>query len=244
MNSLFSVRYFESADSTQNVLKDIVSKDGSINHEGLVVYTSNQTNGRGRGKREWLNQNGNLFFSVCLCPDIAPEYIGQLALLCGLATFKGCKESLNNQDIVTLKWPNDLLIDGKKFSGILIESDGVVDGAIPVVFVGIGVNVVSAPSSDFCSMVDVSDNKLHSKDVLENILIWLEHYYKEWKLKGFHDIRAEYLRHTFKGGQNISVKMGDQVITGQFSGVDDFGNLQIHDTNGALNTISSGDVFL
>lgn len=243
MIKLFSIHHYERVDSTQSTLKEIVSSqaDGS---EGLVVHADQQVSGRGRGGREWQSVDGNLFFSVCLCPKIKVKEVGQIAVLAGLAVLTACMQYIEKDCNPILKWPNDIYINGKKLSGILIESDGIDGGIVGNLYIGIGINVLATPHQDFTALHEYSENSLKVSEILKSILDRLKYYYVQLRNEGFAKIRREYLNYTLREGQPISLKTADTIKSGQFVSVDHFGNLEMRDINNTLLTISSGDVFL
>lgn len=130
-----TIRYFESIASTNDEARDLGAAGAP---EGVVVIAETQTRGRGRLGRRWESPaNRNLYMSVLLRPAIAPEDAAQIGLMAGLATAEGVAGWAPQARI---KWPNDVLIGGRKTAGILTEMYSGADGSIAVV-VGIGVNL-------------------------------------------------------------------------------------------------------
>jgi len=127
---------FDTLESTNSSAK-ILLEDGA--REGTVIISEEQTRGRGRLGRTWLSERGkNLAFSVILKPPVSPENLGLLSLYAGLAVSKAVEESARIKP--ECKWPNDVLLEGKKISGILSEAV-FREGELSGVIIGIGINV-------------------------------------------------------------------------------------------------------
>ncbi|NYT03830.1 MAG: biotin--[acetyl-CoA-carboxylase] ligase [Candidatus Methanofastidiosa archaeon] len=129
------ILFFEEVDSTNNKAKQIASEE----NDGTVVVSEMQTSGRGRRGREWHSPKGGIYVSFILKPNISPERAPQLTLVSSLALV----ETLNTMDNklnAKIKWPNDVLIRGKKLSGILTELSSDME-KINYIVVGVGVNL-------------------------------------------------------------------------------------------------------
>ena len=115
--------------------------------EGTVIVAARQESGHGRMQRVWNSPLGGLWFTVILRPQIDPQFAAQITLLAGVAVAKAVRR-LYNTESVKIKWPNDLLLDGKKICGILSELQLDENGVIDYAIVGIGVNVALS-AADF-----------------------------------------------------------------------------------------------
>src|SRR5690554_5681171 len=126
------VEEYDMLGSTQDTLKELASE----RPEGFAVQARKQQAGKGRQGREWISPEGNLYLSVLLKPTrIEAAHAGQLSFVAALAVAKTVASYL--KDGLMLKWPNDVLLDGKKCAGILLETD-VKDGRLRWVSVGVG----------------------------------------------------------------------------------------------------------
>ena len=102
---------YESVKSTQDIIKGMAE----IGHpEGMVVRADEQTGGHGRHGRAWVSEKGNLFMSVLLRPSCNAQSIGLLSLMSGLATAKSIQRHLSRPEFLSLKWPNDVILNGEK----------------------------------------------------------------------------------------------------------------------------------
>lgn len=129
------ILFFEEVDSTNNKAKQIALEE----NEGTVVISEMQTSGRGRRGREWYSPKGGIYVSFVLKPNVSPEKASQLTLVSSLALVKTLNSMDNNLN-AKIKWPNDILISGKKISGILTELSADVE-KINYIVVGVGINL-------------------------------------------------------------------------------------------------------
>ena len=125
--------YYEVVTSTMNKAREKALK-GAM--EGTTIIADKQTSGRGRMGRVWLSPQGNLALSLILKPQL--EHLPSLVMIASLAVLRTIKNSTNIDAVI--KWPNDVLINGKKVSGILIESE-VRDSTVNYTIIGIGLNI-------------------------------------------------------------------------------------------------------
>ncbi len=148
-----NIKYFDELDSTNSKALEL-SKSNIAN--GTVVITDHQTAGRGRQSKKWFSLPGkSLTFSVILFPDCSIDQINRYSIVAGLAV----SDSLNELNILTqLKWPNDILIDGKKVGGILCESK-IQNNYIKTLVIGIGINI-NEERTDFPSELQLSSTSL------------------------------------------------------------------------------------
>mgnify|MGYP005630191107 CR=1 FL=1 len=216
-----------------------------------VVWARSQTSGRGRRGRTWVSPPGNLFTSVLLRPQCAPVVAAQVSFVASLAIFDMVTKALGEADKVLCKWPNDVLVDGRKISGILLES---ASGTSPTgasvidwLVLGGGVNVEHHPDiqgpqgSTSLLAAGALDYDLNTtlSDYLAALDIWLE----VWETKGFALIREAWLARTFALGYSIQANLPRESLHGTFSGIDDDGALILMLHNGDRRLITAGDVF-
>jgi BirA family biotin operon repressor/biotin-[acetyl-CoA-carboxylase] ligase len=133
----FNVRRFETTSSTNDDAKEAAEKGAA---EGMVVWALSQSGGRGRHGRQWHSPIGNLYCSVVLRPSLGRRFFGFYSFISALAIGDSIKEVLPQAD-VELKWPNDVLVRGKKISGILLEAGE------DFLVIGIGVNILYVPEN-------------------------------------------------------------------------------------------------
>jgi len=218
----WKIQNFDVLDSTQDELRRVLLRGSDI-AEGFVVVAERQEHGRGRHGRVWESGVGNLYFSFLLMPECGPQFYGRIALGVGLAVARAVREF--SEGAVQLKWPNDVLIDGKKCAGILIEGAG--DGAL---MVGVGVNVGSAPEG-----AARLDDDVRAAAVLQRFCDCFDDVYGV----NFEDVRRDWLAIAYPVGAQVSVKIGERHVGGAFEGLDDSGGMIV---DGQV--ITSGDVYV
>ncbi|MDX1548511.1 MAG: biotin--[acetyl-CoA-carboxylase] ligase [Rhodothermales bacterium] len=214
-------------------------------HEGSLVLAEQQTAGRGRHGRTWQAAAGrNLTFSLVLRPPLAPARLGLLTLAASLAVAESV-EAVVVPVPVRIKWPNDVLIEGRKCCGMLLESS--LAGSTPTVVLGIGLNVNQehfAPPLDAraTSLRLAAGRPVPRAPLLADLLQRLEHHYDRLA----HD--ADAVRHTYQDrldglGQPIVLRLSAQhgLVRGRLAGVSRTGALRL-DTPDGPRTFHAGDV--
>ncbi|MDH5722429.1 MAG: biotin--[acetyl-CoA-carboxylase] ligase [Alphaproteobacteria bacterium] len=239
----FTIEYLDTASSTQDVVRQRLEADPSM-QEGYVVMAKKQTRGYGRHGRTWESNEGNLYFSILLKPDTKQQNkIGLLALGTGLAVFYTLKPLMEQQD-THIKWPNDILVEGKKLSGILIESLLNKNNMPHAFIVGIGINIKSSPIKEATCLNDLSKKHHSSEEILDQFLKNFKDLYAQWNAGEFDKITAGYRACCIPKGQEISVKLPHKTHEGHYYDIDDHGNLILEKEDGSLASITSGDVYL
>lgn len=225
------------ASSTQDVLKQRAAQGAA---EGTVIQSLQQTAGRGRHGNEWVSPMGNLYMSALLRPDCTADEAGQMAFAVALAVSAAMDSYIDaSAHDKQLKWPNDVLVDGLKISGILLETN-LKDGRVEWLAVGAGVNIFAPPEER------IGLDSIKTKPVFVNVfrdecLAHLKTYYHLWREKGFAPIRDEWLKQAYGIGTDITVRLPEVRLQGRFDGIDDTGALLLTQ-GGYTNTIRSGDV--
>lgn len=208
---------------------------------GTVVWAREQLAGRGRHGRSWASPPGNLYLSVIQRPDCRPADAPQLGFATGVALADGL--ATLGEGVVALKWPNDLMINGKKASGILLESAADGDGRLDWVIIGVGVNVANSPSElpDVTSLKEEGVN-VSVEDLLATFVERLFWHTEQWQTHGFKPIRERWLSFALPSGTDMRVRLPEREVFGRFSGIDERGSLLL-DTDGGSQRIAMGDVF-
>lgn len=202
-----------------------------------LITAKRQTCGRGRRGRSWVSEEGNLFLSLTVQSNMRD--LGQLVIMSGLAVCRTVNYFCP-QALAEVKWPNDVMVEGAKISGILFES-AKEDWWI----MGVGINVVSQPSEGM--MYDtISLNSLGCKaqrlEVLEHFIEEFDELLKQWKKEGFAEIKKSWLDKAYKHGKKIIIKQERCNKEGIFVSIDDNGNLILLTEEG-MEHIIVGDVF-
>ena len=209
--------------------------------EGLWLRAVTQTAGRGRLGRAWQSPPGNLYASTIVRPRPADPSPASLAFVAAVALHETVTPWVRD-GALTLKWPNDLLLDGAKLSGILLE------GADGAVIVGIGVNLAHFPegldravTSLAASGTGAPDTALFLEDLAAAFARWLE----RWRMEGMAAIRTPWLVVAHPKGTALTANLPDgESIDGLFDGLDSDGALILRLADGNSRVIHAGDVFL
>jgi BirA family biotin operon repressor/biotin-[acetyl-CoA-carboxylase] ligase len=209
------------------------------------VTAERQTAGRGRRGRKWISQPGNLYASLLLTEPAPAEHWPQLSFVAALAIHDAVVAiAADLAPRVAIKWPNDLLLDGAKFAGILIEGQGSIDAG-RVVAVGIGVNCASHPNDVDYPATDLADASLSPAELFGVLSVKMLTRLAQWNAGvGFSTIRADWLARAAGLGEDVRVRLPDREITGRFEALDEAGGLVLRLPDGAVTTVAAGDVFL
>ncbi len=237
----WSIEIYDTIQSTQDLVKSYADLGQP---EGKVVQALEQTQGRGRHGRSWVSEKGNLYLSALLRPSCAALHIGQISILVAVALAETIKPHLKDPEALTLKWPNDLMIHDFKCAGILIETSLSDSGTILYAAVGVGVNIVNAPAQIGVSLNNHTKTLLKVDKFRDEFLKNLTKTYVLWSRKGFADIKDRWLALAHKKGTNLRIRIGAQVETGVFYGIDDEGNLLLHDKDLRQKKVTAGEVYL
>jgi BirA family biotin operon repressor/biotin-[acetyl-CoA-carboxylase] ligase len=211
----------------------------------LWVTAGRQSAGRGRRGRTWTSEAGNLFASLLLTDPGSPEHWGELSFVAALACHDAVAEaSPELKPRLAIKWPNDLLLDGEKFGGILIEGEGDEDkGAVAV---GIGINCASHPAGTDYPATDLAAGgaSLTPAAVLEPLSIKMLGRLAQWNRgEGFGTVRTDWLARAAGVGADVRVRLAERELIGTLETVDEHGRLVLRLPDETTHTIAAGDVF-
>lgn len=244
------VRYFNEIDSTNTEAKRIAEETQGRKGNGLIVAADMQTSGKGRRGRSWSSPHGTgLFFTILLKPDIDPSNAPMLTLVKALAVVKGITE-ITGLD-AKIKWPNDVVLNGKKIVGILTEMSAQVDYVNHIV-VGTGINVhqtefpeeiaKTATSLDIELKKQGKELQISRAELLAAILKKFEFYYEIYlQTQDLSALVEEYNALLVNCGQKVRVLDPLGEFEGQALGIDTRGELMVETEKGIVK-VSSGEV--
>ena len=231
----------DEAGSTNDEAKERASAGAP---DGTVVWARMQRAGRGRRGRSWVSPPGNLYLSVVLRPACEARSVAQLSFVAALAV----------HDLVDglppgrahCKWPNDVLVDGGKVAGILLESALGSGGRVDWVVLGIGVNLANHPGLEgpfrSTSLAEAGAPAPMPDDALCSVLAALARRRQEWETQGFAAVRRAWLDRAYGLGGPVTVANGERRLTGVFQGLDEEGALVLAQPDAEPLAISAGDV--
>lgn len=231
--------YYDEIDSTQHACWHAGLAGAP---QGLVVVSETQVHGKGRMQREWISQRGGIYFSLLLKPQfLTMRDVPKLTLALGVAVCRALKCAGFN---CSLKWPNDVLLAGKKVCGILCELEADID-QVHFLIAGIGINVNNSglPPQAISLAIAAQKNQDRVK-ILQDVLQEIETIYLEAKKDGFAGILKAWTKNCAIWGKTVSVKIRDKNVTGIAQSIDDEGRLLLKLAAGKIEKIHSGDVII
>jgi BirA family biotin operon repressor/biotin-[acetyl-CoA-carboxylase] ligase len=241
-----AVKCFDVLDSTNTFAKSAAAQGCS---EGTVILAETQTAGRGRLGREWSSKEGaGIWMSVVLRPYISPEHVQLITLAASVAVAKGIKNVTGIQ--AGIKWPNDIILNGRKLCGILTEMACELD-RINYVVVGIGLNV-NQKSQDFSG--ELSDKaislNIYSREktfynrveLIKSILLELDRMYICVNERNNQQIIREWKELSVTLGKEVRILSKDSQFTGKAADVTEEGKLVVIDGKGESKEILSGEI--
>jgi BirA family transcriptional regulator, biotin operon repressor / biotin---[acetyl-CoA-carboxylase] ligase len=213
-------------------------------HGPLWITAERQSAGRGRRGRKWISVPGNLHASLLLADPGPVEHWPQLSFVAALAVHDAVVEVAPEvRPMLELKWPNDLLLSGAKFAGILIEGEGQEEeGAVAI---GIGVNCTAHPAGAAYPATDLAAGgaRVTAATLFAALSVKMQGRLAQWNSgNGFATIRADWLARAAGLGESIRIALADRELTGRFEGLDDAGCLVLIAPDGAKTVVAAGDV--
>ncbi|MDP3014789.1 MAG: biotin--[acetyl-CoA-carboxylase] ligase [Candidatus Subteraquimicrobiales bacterium] len=237
------IHHFNEVGSTNNLAKDLARR-GAV--EGTLVIAERQSLGKGRFGRHWVSPSGGLWFSLILKPEILPLDAPKVTLLAGVAITETIQKTLGLN--ARIKWPNDLLIDGKKVAGLLTEMSAEID-RVDFIILGIGINV-NVDITDFprelrskvTSLKEALSRKVDRIDFLKSLLVCLERYYLELKEGKTESILSRWKELNDTLGAYVKVSSLEEEIVGEALSLDEHGGLILRLESGEKRVIYSGEI--
>lgn len=234
-----SVQFYDTIDSTSLEAKRL-AKAGAAGP--LWITAGQQTAGYGRRGSAWFQAEGDVAASFIFAPRGDRMVLAQLSYVAALAVSDTIAACVKGAD-VSVKWPNDILIDDKKAAGILLE---LLAGDDPVIVLGVGVNVVSAPAEVEYPVARVFDhspgNVPAPLEIIENLDAAFARWREVWREEGFVAIKTHWLERAARLGEKITVRLPDKERVGLFKGISDDGALVLATDEGD-ELITAGAVF-
>jgi BirA family transcriptional regulator, biotin operon repressor / biotin---[acetyl-CoA-carboxylase] ligase len=235
--------YFK-VDSTNSIAMQL---GAAGEPHGAVVLAESQTAGRGRAGRKWLSEKSTgINCTVLLRPRISPAHAPLLTIVAGLAARDSAAEELDG--VPDIRWPNDVLVNGRKFCGILTEMHAEPDRVrYAVVGIGINVNQTKMPPelTGLATSLRMETGKIHSRnDVLVRLLRHLDRYYNLFLSEGSTPILRRFAEvSSFFQGKRVRISTATESFTGVTSGLEPSGVLRVlRDDGGGIEPVISGDV--
>ena len=231
---------YDELDSTNSEARRLAENGAQV---PVWISATRQTAGRGRRGRSWESSAGDLAATLLLRPKVQPSAIGQLSFVTALAAADTAVH-FAPAIAITLKWPNDVLADGKKLAGILLEGGQDASGAW--LAIGVGMNPAHCPQgTEFpaTSLAQLGLGTPPAEQALAVLAASFAHWYDAWMTDGFEIVRAAWLARASGLGGPIRARLaGQEIRAGLFEGIDEGGALLLNDGAG-IRAIAAGEVF-
>lgn len=231
------IHYFEEVESTMDIAKNLARNDCS---DFTVVIAGSQNRGRGRLKRTWLSSAGGLYFTIVLRPQMPPVLSSRVGFAAAMILAKTLRRRFDIEAVV--KWPNDILVDGKKISGMLSEMEAEAD-MVSFINVGIGINVNNDPEKSepmATSLRNILGRKIPKKPLLSEFLDEFESYINHSDLDL---VVSEWKKYSVTLNNYVKIITAQEVSEGLALDVDENGALILRLDNGSIKKILHGDCF-
>ena len=213
---------------------------------GLWVSADEQTGGRGRNGRVWSSPPGNLYASLLLINPAPVPRLPELGFVAGVALACALREALGGDRRLQIKWPNDMLFEGAKLAGLMLEGTQLPDSRFACV-IGMGVNCATYPENlayPATSLSEIAGRNVPAPEILARLASAMNHWLGLYAQgRNFAAIRRQWLEMAAGLDRPIEISQGDSHISGIFSTIDALGRLIILTSDGPQ-TIAAGDVFL
>ena len=240
-----TVHYFDEVASTQLIAHDLVRAGVP---DGTVVLAESQTAGRGRMLRPWDSSAGKgIWMTVIIRPDVLPHQAPQFTLVTAVAVVNAMKAQFKNFT-PEIKWPNDILIGGRKCTGILTEMISEAD-RVQALLIGVGINV-NQQMTDFpdelqsiaTSIAIEEGEQIDRAQFVANFLYFLEHYCDHYVKHGFGRIKQLWEEASGSIGKQVKATTLREVVEGEAIGITEHGVLEIRLANGDIQGVYSADI--
>jgi BirA family transcriptional regulator, biotin operon repressor / biotin---[acetyl-CoA-carboxylase] ligase len=234
---------FDSIGSTNDEAKRLARSGAAA---GTVIWALEQTAGRGRRGRGWISPRGNLYLSFILRPDCPAGSAAQLGFVAALAVGAAVRALIPRVERLAYKWPNDVLVNGRKIAGVLLESEILGTEKPGFVVVGVGVNLTASPQGTEFPATSIKEEGLDAvppEAMLEEFTDRFQSWFATWRKDGFAPVRAAWLAAAATArGEPIRVRLDALALGGRFLDIDYDGNLLL-DCAGECRRVPAGELF-
>ena len=236
------VKLYDEIDSTNS--EAILHLDNqSKNYNPIWFKTKSQTNGRGRNKNKWVSDKGNLFASLLIPINFELKIVPMLSCVAAVSVHETVSSFLKNDNSLKIKWPNDIIYENSKLSGILIENQ--FSGKNKYSIIGIGVNIISSPKNLAYSTISLNDLVSNSDNLLEAFFIKLKQEFHK-NLNFFNRNRINYFReyalqNLWNLNEYVSINCSGQIQKGIITNLRDNYELEL-EINKQIKTFNSGEI--
>jgi BirA family transcriptional regulator, biotin operon repressor / biotin---[acetyl-CoA-carboxylase] ligase len=238
----YQLHSFDAVGSTNDEAKALARAGAP---EGTLVWAREQKAGRGRRGRLWQSPPGNLYLSLVMRPEGPPSDAAQLGFVAALGLGDALTALCGAALRLRYKWPNDLLANGRKLAGILLESETATLERVDFVVIGAGVNILAAPRDveyPATSLAGEGVANLTPAMLLESFAAQFDAWVRRWRGQGFPPVRAAWLARASGIGEAVRVRLERQTLHGRFLDLDETGALVLDAAEGRRR-ITAGEIF-
>lgn len=240
----YNLLIFDEVDSTNLEARRLVEHNIAGN---FVIVSSKQSKGRGSYSRSWVSLEGNLHCSILLKTYSKISLISQLSFVTSLAIYDTINFFANSDCKISLKWPNDILVNGAKISGILLESILLPSSDIVnYVIVGVGINIKNSPDNlnrKTTSLFESFGVELSPDKVLDQFMNYFEKYYYKWQMEGFVKLRKIWLSRAQDVNQVVTLVSQNNRVSGTFLDIDVSGAIRLKLASGQICNFEYGELY-
>ncbi len=233
------IRYFDELESTNDMAKKIASEV----EDGTVVIAESQKMGRGRKGDMWESPRGGICLSLVLKPHIIPSHASRITLLAGVSVAKAIRSMGIN---ATIKWPNDILVNGRKICGILTEMEAETD-EVSFIVLGIGINanvsseIFSPEIQNIATSLSMEAGKVIDRiNFVKSFLETFEQDYIRFKTRPFEEILNDWIGLSDTIGREVKIISPTKMISGIAKGISINGSLLVRQNDGKVEEIIAG----
>jgi BirA family biotin operon repressor/biotin-[acetyl-CoA-carboxylase] ligase len=241
----YKIYYYDEVSSTNDIAKEVAKKSDK---ERIVILAETQTRGKGRLERQWVSPKGGIWLSIILRPKISPKEALKLTFITSSAVAKTIQQLFGLK--AEVKWPNDVLVNGRKICGILTEIE-TEKNIVEFVIIGIGINADVDLEAFPREIRETATSLKHElgygverKTLVNTVMQNFEHRYKRLSRGMWSLLLQEWKSLAAFLGKQVEVTSFDEVIVGEAWDVNDDGALIIRLENGVLKRVVAGDVIL
>lgn len=238
----YALKTFDVIDSTNEEAKRLAA----LGESGPIwISAARQTAGRGRRGRVWESPSGNLAATLMLRPGKSASECAQLSFAAAIAVCDMVADFAATAE-VRVKWPNDVLANGRKIAGILLESSSRAGEPPTWLAIGVGVNLSThPPKTEFpaTSLQDLGGAVPGVEDGLLHLAAHFAKWYDIWRGEGFAGVRDAWLARAAGLGGRVRARLTNEEATGVFEGMDEQGALLLRESAGRVRVIAAGEVF-
>jgi BirA family biotin operon repressor/biotin-[acetyl-CoA-carboxylase] ligase len=234
----------DSVTSTMDEARRLAALGEGETPDGTLVWAKEQTGGKGRRGNPWDSPRGNFYISLIVRPEVPVARAAELSFVTGCAVYDTVGEVCEPGFECRLKWPNDVLVNGAKIGGLVLETSAQGTAPVDYVIIGLGVNLRSHPSdtpypaTDFAAEGQVIPDVAFLEAFARHFMEWAG----RWVDDGFEPIRAQWKWRAKGIGEEITVNLPSESLSGVFQDIAEDGSLILM-TDGTEKHIASGEVF-